>query len=58
MHYVALGNAQVASTGDQDQKPVRVRTSTVHVMLMENSLAAQAEASPQSAPAANGTEQP
>jgi outer membrane protein OmpA-like peptidoglycan-associated protein len=59
MHYVALGNAQVAATGDQqDQKPVRVRTSTVHVMLMENSLAAQADASPQSAPAAAGTEQP
>jgi hypothetical protein len=58
MHYVALGNAQVASTGDQDQKPVRVRTSTVHVMLMENSLAARADASPQSAPAAAGTEQP
>jgi outer membrane protein OmpA-like peptidoglycan-associated protein len=46
------------ATADQDQKPVRVRTSTVHVMLMENSLAAQAEASPQSAPAAAGTEQP
>jgi outer membrane protein OmpA-like peptidoglycan-associated protein len=66
MHYVALGNAPItASTtgtpaaGDQqDQKPVRVRTSTVHVMLMANSLAAQADASPQSAPAAAGTEQP
>jgi outer membrane protein OmpA-like peptidoglycan-associated protein len=72
MHYVALGNAPVAAatttgtgnaaattgTGDQDQKPVRVRTSTVHVMLMENSLAAQADAPPQSAPAAAGTEQP
>jgi len=58
MHYVALGNAQAPATGDQDQKPERVRTSSVHVMLMENSLAAQAEASPQSAPAANGTEQP
>lgn len=57
MHYVALGNAQVASTGDQDQKPVRVRTSTVHVMLMENSLAARAEASPQSS-SATGAEQP
>jgi hypothetical protein len=30
----------------------------VHVMLMENSLAARADASPQSASAAAGTEQP
>jgi outer membrane protein OmpA-like peptidoglycan-associated protein len=58
MHYVALGNVQAPATGDADQKPVRVRTSSVHVMLMENSLAARADASPQSAPAAAGTEQP
>jgi hypothetical protein len=61
MHYVALGNAQVASTGDQtQQKPARVRTSSVHVMLMENSLAARADASPQSAPASgsSGQQQP
>jgi hypothetical protein len=61
MHSVALGNeAEVASTGtgDQDQKPERVRVSSVHLRLMENSLAAQAGASPQSAPAAAGTEQP
>ena len=61
MHSVALGNeAEVASTGtgDQDQKPERVRVNSVHLRLMENSLAAQAGASPQSAPAAAGTEQP
>jgi hypothetical protein len=61
MHSVALGNeAEVASTGtgDQDQKPERVRVSSVHLRLMENSLAARAGASPQSAPAAAGTEQP
>jgi hypothetical protein len=63
MHSVALGNeAEVASTGtgdqDQDQKPERVRFSSVHLRLMENSLAARAGASPQSAPAAAGTEQP
>jgi hypothetical protein len=61
MHYVALGNAQVASTSDQtQQKPARVRTSSVHVMLMENSLAARADASPQSAPASgsSGQQQP
>jgi hypothetical protein len=61
MHSVALGNeAEVASTGtgDQDQKPERIRVSSVHLRLMENSLAARAGASPQSAPAAAGTEQP
>jgi len=56
MHFVALGNAQEPATGDQ--KPERVRVSSVHLTLMENSLAARAEASPQSAPAAAGTEQP
>jgi len=61
MHSVALGNeAEVASTGtgDQEQRPERIRVSSVHLRLMENSLAAQAGASPQSAPAAAGTEQP
>jgi len=58
MHYVALGNVQAPATGDADQKLVRVRTSSVHVMLMENSLAARADASPQSAPATAGAEQP
>jgi OmpA family len=61
MHSVALGNqVEMASTGtgDQDQKPERVHVSSVHLLLMENSLAAQASASPQSAPAAAGTEQP
>jgi hypothetical protein len=61
MHSVALGNeVEMASTvtGDPDQKPERVRFSSVHLSVMENSLAAQAAASPQSAPAAAGTEQP
>jgi hypothetical protein len=63
MHAVALGNeVEMASTatGDQDQnqKPERVRFSSVHLRVMENSLAAQAAASPQSAPAAAGAEQP
>jgi hypothetical protein len=61
MHSVALGNeVEMASTatGDQNQKPERVRFSSVHVLVMENSLAAQAAASPQSAPAAAGAEQP
>ena len=58
MHYVALGNAQAPATGEEDQKPERVRTSSVHVRLMENSLAARAETSPKSASAAAGSEQP
>jgi hypothetical protein len=61
MHFVALGNAQTPATGDQTsqtQKPARVRTSSVHVMLMENSLAARTEAPPQSASATGGSEQP
>ena len=57
MHAVALGNATAPVTGD-DQKPERVRIASVHLVLMENSLAARAGASPQSAPAAAGTEQP
>ena len=56
MHTVALGNATAPATGDE--KPARVKTSTVHLVLMENSLAARAEASPQSAPAAAGVQQP
>ena len=61
MHAVALGNQQVeqaSNAGNDNQKPERVRKSTVHLVLMENSLAARAEASPQSAPAAAGAEQP
>jgi len=42
MHAVALGNAH--SQTDQDEKPVR--TSSVHIRLMENSLAAQGAAPP------------
>jgi hypothetical protein len=57
MHSVALGNeASTAGPGEEEQE--RVRYSSVHLRLMENSLAARAGASPQSAPAAAGTEQP
>jgi outer membrane protein OmpA-like peptidoglycan-associated protein len=43
LHAVALGNAIPADAAPQDPgaKPVRVKTSTVHIRLMENSLAAQ-----------------
>ena len=62
MHAVALGNQQVEvasnAGSNEQQKPERVRKSSVHLVLMENSLAARAEASPQSAPAAAGAEQP
>jgi outer membrane protein OmpA-like peptidoglycan-associated protein len=39
MHFVALGNVEVASTGEENSKPVR--NSNVRVRLMANSLAAQ-----------------
>jgi len=58
LHSVALGNAQVTTASDQDSKPERIRTSSVHIRLMENSLAAQAGAQPQSASASTGAEQP
>jgi len=45
MHSVALGNAKAA--GDEGAKPAN--TSSVHLRLMENSLAAQGAAQPESA---------
>lgn len=51
MHAVALGNAH------SDDDTERVRASTVHIRLMENSLAAQASATPQNAGASTGTVQ-
>ena len=56
MHAVALGNAESASAGNGDTS--RVRTSSVDVRLMENSLAAQEIASPQNAASLNGAERP
>jgi hypothetical protein len=57
MHYVALGNAQIASAGDATA-PERIRTGSVQIRLMENSLAAQAAVPPQGAAASGGAEQP
>ena len=54
MHAVALGNAR--SKDDGDNRPIH--TSSVHIRLMENSLAAQGTASPQSAASLSGTERP
>jgi outer membrane protein OmpA-like peptidoglycan-associated protein len=58
LHSVALGNAQASTSGDEDSKPQHARTSSVHIQLMENSLAAQAAAQPQSATASTGAERP
>jgi outer membrane protein OmpA-like peptidoglycan-associated protein len=58
LHAVALGNAQESTPGDDNAKPMRIRSSSVHIRLMENSLAAQASASPQSAAASTGAERP
>jgi len=54
LHAVALGNAH--GQADTDDKPVK--TSTVHIRLMENSLAAQEEASPHGAASSTGAERP
>jgi len=57
LHAVALGNAQAASTtGEEEAKPIR--TSSVHIRLMENSLAARDAASPQGAASTTGAERP
>ncbi len=59
LHAVALGNAQIASNDSnavEQAKPVH--TSSVHVRLMENSLAAQGAASPQGAAPSTGAERP
>jgi outer membrane protein OmpA-like peptidoglycan-associated protein len=53
MHYVALGNAEVASVGDET-KPKRI--SDVHIRLMENSLAAQVATSPQGVATSTGAD--
>ena len=58
MHAVALGNAQVATTGDEDARPARIRTSSVHIRLMENSLAAQESAPAEGVASSNGAERP
>jgi len=59
VHAVALGNAQMASNANasaDDQKPIKA--SSVHIRLMENSLAARDAASPQGAASTTGAERP
>jgi len=62
MHTVALGNMQATPTeqasADQSTKPTPVRTRSVHVRVMENSLAAQGTASPQGATPSTSPVQP
>ena len=53
MHFVALGNAPIVTPGDDTDKPARIKTSSVHIRLMENSLAAQGTATPQGAASSN-----
>ena len=57
VHAVALGNAQVASAnaGEEDKT---LKTSSVHIRLMENSLAARDSTSPQGAGSTTGAERP
>jgi outer membrane protein OmpA-like peptidoglycan-associated protein len=55
VHSVALGNSQMASTTGEEAP---IRTSSVHVRLMENSLAARDAASPQGAASTTGAERP
>ena len=54
MHAVALGNAHGQS--DDDSKPVH--TSSVHIRLMENSLAAQGASTPHEDASSTGAERP
>jgi len=58
VHSVALGDAQAAAnnTGAEGAKPSR--DGSVHVRLMENSLAARDAASPQGAASSTGAERP
>jgi len=59
MHAVALGNAiDQANATDENGKPARIRTSSVSIRLMENSLAAQETAPPQGVASSNGAERP
>jgi len=58
LHTVALGNAPLASANESETKPEKVHTSTVHVRLMENSLAARETSSPHDVASSTGAERP
>jgi hypothetical protein len=54
LHSVALGNASAA--GEQNTRPAKI--SSVHIRLMENSLAARELATPRSVASSTGAERP
>jgi len=58
MHYVALGNAPIVTPGEESEKPARIKTASVHIRLMENSLAAQDSTSPHGVASTTGAEHP
>jgi outer membrane protein OmpA-like peptidoglycan-associated protein len=59
MHSVALGNAQPAAPADQTSPaPKQKIVSSVHIKLMENSLAAQGTTSPHGMASSTGAERP
>ena len=59
MHSVALGNAQPPAPADQTTPaPKQKIASSVHIRLMENSLAAQGTTSPHGMASSTGAEQP
>ncbi len=58
VHALALGNAQMASNNAGEEAAKPIRTSSVHIRLMENSLAARDAASPQGAASTTGAERP
>jgi outer membrane protein OmpA-like peptidoglycan-associated protein len=58
MHFVALGNSPLVSADDTTAKPERVRKSTVHIRLMENSLAAEGSTPPHGVASDAGAERP
>jgi len=59
LHTVALGNAPIASTtASETETPQKVRASSVHIRLMENSLAAREASSPHDSASLTGAERP
>jgi len=59
LHAVALGNVPVNVQAQAAPDPdAKIRTSSVHIRLMENTLAARDAASPQGAAPSNGAERP
>jgi hypothetical protein len=59
MHAVAMGNAvDQANATDDNGKPARIRTSSVSIRLMENSLAAQGNTPPHGVASPDGAERP